>query len=284
MMLKIAIPNKGQMAEPASVLLQEAGYHCKITGRELVTYDAQNKISFFFIRPRDIATYVGRGIIDLGITGRDMVQDGDVTIAELLQLGFARSKFYYAAAKDSGISVDHLANLRIATSYPGIVAKDLARRGVTAQIFRLDGAVEISIQLGVAEVIADVVESGRTLEQAGLVKIGTPIIESEAILIARYADTAQTNPGVKGFIERLQGALLARQYVMVEYDIPAATLELACSITPGIESPTIAPLSKKDWFAVKAMVAAGVIHQAIDRLKEIGAKGIIVTEIKTCRL
>jgi ATP phosphoribosyltransferase len=283
-MLKIAIPNKGQMAEPAAILLQEAGYRCKITDRELVTYDAQNDISFYFIRPRDITTYVGRGIIDLGITGRDMVQDGDVAIAELLQLGFARSQFYYAAAKDSGISVDQLANLRIATSYPGIVAKDLTRRGVTAQIFRLDGAVEIAVQLGVADVIADVVESGRTLEQAGLRKMGTPIIESEAILIARYAATAQTHPLVKGFTERLQGALLARQYVMVEYDIPAVTLELACSITPGIESPTIAPLSKKDWFAVKAMVAAGVIHQEIDRLKEIGAKGIIVTEIKTCRL
>jgi ATP phosphoribosyltransferase len=284
MMLKVAIPNKGQMAEPALLLLQEAGYRCKISDRALVAYDSQNDISFYFIRPRDITTYVGRGIIDLGITGRDMVQDGDVAITELLPLGFARSKFYYAVAKDSGMSVAQIGGKRIATSYPGIVAKDLRRRGVTAQIFRLDGAVEISIQLGVAEVIADVVESGRTLTQAGLVKIGDPIIESEAILIARDATMVQANPALKGFIERLQGALLARQYVIVEYDIPAAALEAACAITPGIEAPTIAPLNKKDWFAVKAMVASDKIHQAIDRLKEIGAKGVIVTEIKTCRL
>jgi ATP phosphoribosyltransferase len=283
-MLKIAIPNKGQMAEPALVLLREAGYRCKITDRELVTYDAPNDTSFYFIRPRDIPTYVGRGIIDLGITGRDMVADGDLAIAELLPLGLARSKFYYAVAKDSGIGVEHLAGKKIATSYPGIVAKDLQKRNVTAQIFRLDGAVEISIQLEVAEVIADVVESGRTLEQAGLVKIGAPIMESEAVLIASNATSASTNPAIQGFIERLQGALLARQYVMVEYDIPAAALEAACAITPGIESPTISPLSKKDWFAVKAMAPAGMVHQKIDLLKESGAKGIIVTEIKTCRL
>jgi ATP phosphoribosyltransferase len=283
-MLKIAIPNKGQIAEPALVLLREAGYRCKITDRELVTYDVPNDLGFYLIRPRDIPTYVGRGMIDLGITGRDMVTDGDLVITELLALGLARSKFYYAVAKDSGINVDHLAGKKIATSYPGIVAKDLQKRGVTAQIFRLDGAVEISIQLGVAEVIADVVESGRTLEQAGLVKIGAPIMESEAVLIARNALSASTNPTIQGFIERLQGALLARQYVMVEYDIPATALETACTITPGIESPTISPLSKQDWFAVKAMVAAGEIHQTVDLLKEKGAKGIIVTEIKTCRL
>jgi ATP phosphoribosyltransferase len=283
-MLKIAIPNKGQMSEPAAILLQEAGYQCKLTGRELVTYDTRNDISFFFIRPRDITTYVGRGIIDLGLTGRDMVEDNDVANAELLPLGFARSKFYYAVPKDSGVDIEHLDGKRIATSYPGIVAKDLKRRGATAQIFRLDGAVEISIELGVADVIADVVDSGRTLEQAGLVRIGTPIIESEAVVIARHAGAAQDNPAIRQFIGRLQGALLARQYVMVEYDIPGAALETACAITPGIESPTIAPLSKQNWFAVKAMVAAELIHQEIDRLKAVGAKGIIVTEIKTCRL
>lgn len=283
-MLKVAIPNKGQLAEPASILLQEAGYSCKPNGRELATYDTKNDISFFFIRPRDIATYIGRGIIDLGITGRDMIYDSEVPVYELLALGFARSKFYYAVAKDSGISTDNLADLRIATSYPGIVAKDLAQKGVAAQIVRLDGAVEISIRLEVADVIADVVESGRTLEQAGLIKIGEPILESEGVLAARYPDAAATNPAVQAFIERIQGILLARQYVMVEYDIPGTTLDKACAITPGIESPTIAPLSKPDWFAVKAMVKSGEIHQVIEDLKAAGAKGIIVTELKTCRL
>jgi ATP phosphoribosyltransferase len=213
-----------------------------------------------------------------------MVEDNEVAVTELLPLGYARSKFFYAVAKESTIGVGQLANQRIATSYPGIVAKDLARRGMTASILRLDGAVEIAIQLGVADVVADVVDTGRTLTQAGLIKIGHPIIESEAILIARTTETARNNPEIQGLIERLQGALLARHYVMVEYDIPAVALEAACALTPGIESPTIAPLSKQEWFAVKAMVETKLVHQVSDGLKEIGAKGIIVTEIKTCRL
>ncbi|HEY8464982.1 MAG TPA: ATP phosphoribosyltransferase [Bacillota bacterium] len=282
-MLKVAIPNKGQLAEPALLLLQEAGYTCKPGGRELITCDSKNGINFYFIRPRDIATYVGRGIIDLGITGRDLLSDSEVSVVELLALGFAKSKFYYAVARESGITVDNLAGQRIATSYPGIVAKDLARKGVTAKIVRLDGAVEIAIRLGVADVIADVVQSGRTLEQAGLVKIGTPLLESEGVLAARCQEAA-ANPEVQAFIQRINGILLARQYVMVEYDIPGAALEVACRITPGIESPTIAPLSKKDWFAVKAMVKTEELYQVIESLKAGGARGIIVTELKTCRL
>jgi ATP phosphoribosyltransferase len=283
-MLKIAVPNKGQLAEPTLTLLREAGYHCRVEGRELSSYDSKNDCTFYFIRPKDITTYVGRGILDLGITGRDMVFGSDVEVAELIALGFAKSQFYYAVPQGSNITVNTLSGLRIATSYPGIVARNLAETGQTAQIVRLDGAVEISIQLGVADVIADVVQSGKTLEQAGLMKIGEPIVISEGIVIARYSGLGEENNAVKLFLDRLQGILLAQQYVILEYDIPGPSLKAACTITPGIESPTIAPLSKENWFAVKAMVKSGEFHQVMDRLKEIGAKGIIVTEIKTCRL
>jgi ATP phosphoribosyltransferase len=283
-MVKIAVPNKGQLAEPAVGLLREAGYHCRVESRELSCYDCKNDSVFYFIRPKDITTYVGRGILDLGITGRDMVFGSDVEVAELLALGFAKSQFYYAVPKESDITVNTLSGRRIATSYPGIVAKHLARTGQTAQIVRLDGAVEISIQLGVADVVADVVQSGKTLDQAGLRRIGDPIVASEGIVIARDPGLAAKNCAVQIFLDRLQGILLAQQYVILEYDIPGESLKAACRITPGIESPTVAPLSKENWFAVKAMVKAGEYHQVMDRLKESGAKGIIVTEIKTCRL
>jgi ATP phosphoribosyltransferase len=283
-MLKIAVPNKGQLAEPTMTLLRDAGYHCRVEGRELSCYDSKNDSMFYFIRPKDITTYVGRGILDLGITGRDMVFGSDIEVAELLALGFAKSQFYYAVPKESAITVNTLSKLRIATSYPGIVAKHLAETGQTAQIVRLDGAVEISIQLGVADVIADVVQSGKTLEQAGLKRIGDPIVASEGIVIARKPGLATENGAVKVFLDRLQGILLAQQYVILEYDIPGESLKAACQVTPGIESPTVSPLSKENWSAVKAMVKAGEYHQVMDRLKEIGAKGIIVTEIKTCRL
>jgi ATP phosphoribosyltransferase len=283
-MLKIAVPNKGQLSEPAMALLRDAGYHCRVEGRELSCYDCKNDSMFYFIRPKDVTTYVGRGILDLGITGRDMVFGSEVEVVELLALGFAKSQFYYAVPQESAITVNTLAKLRIATSYPGIVAKYLAQTGQTAQIVRLDGAVEISIQLGVADVIADVVQSGKTLEQAGLKRIGDPIVASEGIVIARNPGLREENGAVKVFLDRLHGILLAQQYVIMEYDIPGESLKAACQITPGIESPTVAPLSKENWFAVKAMVRADEYHQVMDRLKECGAKGIIVTEIKTCRL
>ena len=146
----------------------------------------------------------------------------------------------------------------------------------------LDGAVESSIRLGVADVIADVVSTGNTLRQAGLEVFGEPIIQSEAILIAR--------PGVKiensleTLVRRLKGVVTARQYVLMDYDCPNEVLEKACSITPGFESPTISPLRKEGWVAVRSMVLKKDIHKVMDELWSVGAKGVLVTEIKACRL
>ncbi|MDD5598698.1 MAG: ATP phosphoribosyltransferase [Victivallaceae bacterium] len=282
-MLQIAIPNKGALSDESVGLLKEAGYKCTRYGRELIVTDNGNNIDFVFLRPRDIAVYVGKGIIDMGITGRDLAVDSRAGVAEILALDFGNSSFRYAVPRDSGLGPDDFEGLRIATSYPEIVRLDLEKRGISAQIVRLDGAVEISIELGVADAIADVVESGRTLKEAGLEAVGESLMQSEAILVARSMEIAERDE-VKRLLGRLRGILVARKYAMVEYDIPVAKLDEACKLTPGIESPTISPLSKPDWVAVKAMIKHKESNHIMDELHKIGARGIIVTNLRSCRL
>lgn len=282
-MLKIAIPNKGALNETALEIIKRAGYKCQVFGKELVVRDDGHGIDFYFLRPRDIAVYIGDGIIDLGITGRDLSIYSKAKYEEILPLNFGNSRFFYAAPQESDLTPDKLNAKRIATSYPSIVEQDMKKRGFQAQIIKLDGAVEISIQLGVADVIADVVESGRTLAEAGLKTIGEPIMESQALLIAKDKSKLE-NPVAKIFVKRIESVIIAKQYVTIEYDISEENIENAKKLTPGIESPTVSPLSQKGWFAVKSMVKAKGVNKLLDELHDVGAKGIIVSEIKICRL
>jgi ATP phosphoribosyltransferase len=282
-MLQIAIPNKGALSDGSVELLKEAGYKCVRYGRELIVADKNSGIEFVFLRPRDIAVYVGNGVLDIGITGRDLVRDSLADVTEIQALNFGYSSFQYAAPRESNLLPDQFAGLRIATSYPEIVAADLKRRNIHAFIVRLDGAVEISVQLGVADVIADVVESGNTIKEAGLKIVGAPVMQSEAVMIARSSGVAE-RPEVKTILGRIRGILVARSYAMVEYDIERERLETACKITPGIESPTISPLNNPDWAAVKAMILRKESNRIMDELHQAGARGIIVTDIRSCRI
>ncbi len=282
-MLQIAIPNKGSLSEGAVRLVSEAGYRCRRYGRELFVRDAVHGIDFIFLRPRDIAVYVANGVVDAGITGRDLACDSEVPTAELLALGFAKSKFHYAVPKESSLSPDDFTHLRIATSYSRVVKDDMAKRKVSVDIVHLEGAVEISIELGVAEAIADVVESGRTLYEAGLKTTGEPILVSEAILITRDRKVSEKE-AMRVFIQRLKGIVVGREYVMMEYDAPEDILERAYEVTPGIEAPTVSPLSRKGWVAVKAMVKCTEVNRIMDELWDMGARGIIVTDIRNCRI
>jgi len=281
-MLRIGLPNKGTLAEPAATMLREAGYRQRSEGRDLVFVDPDHDIEFFYLRPRDIATYVAAGQVEVGITGRDLLLDAGAPAEEVLQLGFGRATFRYAALPGTLSTLDELDGRRIATSYPGLVARDLSARGVTADVVRLDGAVETAIRLGVAEVVADVVSSGTTLRAAGLVTVGEPLLESEAVLIGRQG--RELPAGAEMLRRRLQGVIIARQYVMVEYDVRRDALDAACAITPGIESPTISPLQDASWAAVRAMVPRRDAHRVMDELYALGARGVIVFDILACRL
>ncbi len=281
-MLRVAVPNKGSLSEPASEMLREAGYRQRRDGRELVLADPANDTEFFFLRPRDIATYVGSGRLDVGITGRDLLLDGTNEAEELLPLGFGSSTFRYAGVPGTASSVGDLAGRRIATSYPGLVRNDLGAHGVDAEVIALDGAVETAVRLGVADAIADVVETGATLRAAGLEVFGDPILRSEAVLIRRQGTEEGTQ--AEQLVRRLNGVIIARQYVMIDYDVRVERVDAACAITPGIESPTVSPLHDKGWVAVRALVGRKDTNAIMDELWDLGARGILVTDILACRL
>ena len=279
--LRIAVPNKGALSQAATEMLRESGYRQRHDAKELSVVDVENGVEFYYLRPRDIAVYVGEGTLDVGITGRDLLLDSGAKAEEALTLGFGRSRFLFAGPTGEFTDLAQLAGRRIATSYVGVVRTFLEDRGIDATVVRLDGAVETSVRLGVADAIADVVETGGTLRQAGLEVFGETILESEAVLITRGGETPA---GFEVFKRRLEGVLVARTYVMMDYDIERSGLDAAVALTPGIEGPTISPLHREGWVAVRAMVPRLGAQRLMDELFDIGARGILVTDIHACRL
>ena len=281
-MLRIAVPNKGSLSESATEMLRESGYRIRRDPKELVVVDELNGDELFYLRPRDIAVYVGSGTVDCGITGRDLLLDAGSPAVEVMTLGFGASTFRYAARPGTASALADIGGHRVATSYQGLVEKHLADHGIQAEVVRLDGAVETAITLGVADVIADVVETGATLRSQGLAVFGEPILRSEAVLIRDVTSTQE--PSIEVLRRRLLGVTTARAYVMLDYDCPVALVDDACDITPGLESPTVSPLHDKDWVAVRAMVPRQDTNAIMDRLYDLGARAILVTDISACRI
>jgi ATP phosphoribosyltransferase len=284
-MLRVAVPNKGTLSEPASEILSEAGYRRRTDAKDLTVIDRVNHVEFFFLRPKDIAIYVGSGELDFGITGRDLVLDSDAPVHECLALGFGSSSFRYAGPAGRDWTAADLAGKRIATAYPNLVRKDLAEKGIEATVIRLDGAVEISVQLGVADAIADVVGSGRTLSLHDLVAFGDPLCDSEAVLIERVDQVGEgaAKAARDQLVARIQGVVFGQQYLMLDYDCPRSVLDKATAITPGLESPTIAPLADEAWVAIRALVPRRGVNEIMDQLAAIGAKAILASDIRFCR-
>jgi ATP phosphoribosyltransferase len=281
--LRVAVPNKGTLSEPAAEILSEAGYRRRGDQKDLSVIDRANDVEFFFLRPKDIAIYVGSGDLDFGITGRDLVQESQAPVRERLALGFGSSKLRYAAPAGRDWSVADLAGKRIATSFPNLVRKDLMAKGIDCEVIPLDGAVEISVQLGVADAVADLVESGRTLGLHDLVAFGEPLCDSEAVLIERETADEHTASARDQLAARVQGVVFGQQYLMLDYDCPRTLLDRATAVTPGLESPTIAPLADPAWVAVRALVPRRDVNAIMDELAAIGAKAILGSDIRFCR-
>ena len=283
--LRIAVPNKGSLADSAIDMLRESGYAVRRDTKELIVTDVDNDVEFFYLRPRDIAIYVGSGTVDAGVTGRDLLLDSGSSAVEVMALGFGGSTFRYAGRPGEVARVADIEGKRVATSYPGLVEKDLAGHGVSASVVRLDGAVETAITLGVADVIADVVETGATLRSQGLAIFGEPILRSEAVLIQRVGAAPHgSDAALEVLRRRLLGVVTARSYVMMDYDVRADLVDRACLITPGLESPTVAPLQDKAWCAVRVMVPRSHTNGVMDELYDLGARAILVTDIAACRI
>ena len=281
-MLRVAVPNKGSLAQVAIATLNEAGYRQRTDDRDLIISDPDNGVEFYYLRPRDIAVYVGSGELEAGITGRDLLIDSGASASEILSLDFGKSTFRFAGPMDKNLAISDIAGKRVATAYPGLVQQHLKDLKIDAEIVRLDGAVESSVRLGVADLVADVVSTGNTLRQAGLKIFGEPILQSEAVVISRTK--SEIKPELEVLIRRLQGVVTARRYVLLDYDVQKQHLDQACLITPGLESPTISALQKPDWVAVRAMVLRDETNNVMDQLWAIGARGILVTDIHACRL
>jgi ATP phosphoribosyltransferase len=279
--LRVAIPNKGILSESAISMLKEAGYATRRDTQELHLVDDENQIEFFYLRPRDIATYVGAGSLDVGLTGLDLLMDAESPAEEIADLGFGQSTFRFAAPLSSGFkTVQDLAGKRLATAYPKLIENYLAEQGVSAIIVKLDGAVESAVKLGVADAVADVVSTGNTLRKAGLAIFGPVILSSTARLISAPGKASLAEK----LLRRLQGVLVAREYVIFDYDCPKSLVEAATAVTPGIESPTISPLADQDWVAIRALVKSSQTNQVMDDLYELGARAILVSAIHAARI
>jgi ATP phosphoribosyltransferase len=279
-MLRIAVPNKGTLSETAVQMLQEAGYATRRDPKELIVSDPRNDVEFFYLRPRDIATYVGSGALDVGVTGRDLLLDSHSLAVEVDELDFGASTFRFAGPIGRFDSLAQLSGVRVATSYAALVTDFLEREGVRAEVVHLDGAVESAVRLGVADAVADVVETGSTLKKQGLEIFGPVILESHAVLIAAN----DSIDGLETLRRRLQGVMVAHQYVLMDYDLPAALLDAASRITPGLESPTVSQTRDSDWVAVRVMVPRAETNHVMDALYELGARAILVSAIHAARI
>lgn len=263
-------------------ILSEAGYAGRGDAKSLNVLDEANKVEFFFLRPKDIAIYVAGGQLDLGITGRDLAKDSRADVHEVLSLGFGSSTFRYAAPAGEEWTVEKLDGKRIATSYPNLVRDHLAARGITADVLRLDGAVEVSIKLGVADAIADVVSTGRTLRQQGLEPFGEPLCTSEAVIVGRRNE--KVTPEQQILLRRIQGILHAQNFLMLDYNVDRDNLAAATAVTPGLSGPTVSPLARDNWVAVRAMVPRRSANSIMDKLAGIGAEAILASEIRIARI
>lgn len=281
-MLRVALPNKGSLSDPSIDLLKQAGYRTQRRGRELVLVDRVNDTEIFFLRPRDIAVYVGSGEIHAGITGRDLLMDSDAKAIELRGLGFARSNFRFAAPIGTMNTLADLEGKRIAASYDRLVRGYLSAHGINSTVVHLDGAVESSVALGVADAIADVVETGATLRAAGLEVFGPTIIQSEAVLIT--GEQHLENPGLQVLDQRIAGVIVARDHLLIDYNIRGENLPAAIEIAPGLESPTVSALADEGWHAVRVVVRSAEVNLIMDKLQDVGAKGVIVTSLVASRL
>jgi ATP phosphoribosyltransferase len=281
-LLRIAVPNKGALAEPAAAMLKAAGYRQRTDAKDLTLIDSDHGVEFYYLRPRDIAVYIGRGHLDLGITGRDMLLDSRAEATEIMELGFAGSRFLFAAPGGSSMTIADIEGKRVATSYPDLLAGYFEDKGINAELVKLDGAVESAIRLGVADVVADVVDTGTTLKRAGLELFGDPICTSEAVLIQR--NNAELPATAEGLKTRLRSVLVAQNFFMMDYNVDTEHLETTLALAPGVEGPTVSTLAKSGWSAVRVLVPRKGAHLLMDRLYEAGARGILLTELAACRL
>lgn len=280
--LRIGVPSKGRLSELAIGLLSQAGLSFRRQDRSLFARVSNIPADITFLRTDDIPTLCAEGAIDLGLTGSDLVEEAGVDLNVRMALGVGRCRLSICVPIDSPIqSPADLKGKRIATSFPNATQKFLDQHNTPVHLVKLNGSVEIMISLGVADAVVDLVETGSTLAANNL-RILTDIGSYETVLI--QSPTCRDEATADRIVRRLEGVVIARDYSLLEYNIPSSSLAAAEEITPGFTSPTVIALENKEWFAVKAMVKRKEVIGVMEKLETLGAKAILETAINNCRL
>ena len=280
--LRIGIPSKGRLSDLASELLDEAGLNFRRQNRSLFARVRDMEIDIIFLRTDDIPVLCAEGAIDMGIAGSDSVLESEVDVATRLQLGVGKCKLALCVPESSKVSKpEQLNGSRIATSFPRVTQNYLSNHQATAHMVCLSGSVEIMIELGVADAIVDLVETGSTLA-ANRLRIVDTIGHYETVLIQRK--NCVNVELADRIVRRLEGVVIARSYSLLEYNIPSEKLAEAEKVTPGFNSPTVNSLEEPNWHSVRVMVKRSAVIEAMERLEGLGASAILETEIKNCRL
>ena len=280
--IKFAIPSKGRLMEPTIDLLKKSGFKFRAQGRNLYATCTNYDIVFIFIRADDIPVLVDSGVVDLGITGSDLIQERMADVDHLLHLGYGQCRLCVAVKDEwKEESLESLTGINIATSFPVMTTEYFKKQDVNVICIEMNGSVEIMIALNLAQAIVDIVETGDSLRDNNL-KVFKEIGLYETTLIASKKIAGDER--VTRIKRRREGVLVANHYSMLEYNIHESRLKEAEKITPGFESPTVSRLDEKEWLAVKVMVKKSEVVQVMDRLEALGATAIIETEIMNCRL
>ncbi|NBV46808.1 MAG: ATP phosphoribosyltransferase [Planctomycetia bacterium] len=286
--LRLGVPSKGRLAEIVAELLAAAGLAFRRTERSLFARCRDMPVEVVFLRTDDIPVLVAEGAIDLGITGSDLVAESGRHLVHRLDLGIGSCRLALCVADDAPVTGPAgLDGARVATSFPRITRGWLSERGVTCHLVELSGSVEIMIQLGIADAIVDLVETGSTLA-ANRLRVLTDLGRYQTVLVQRpglAATPLADRPAIADrIVRRLEGIVIARSYSLLEYNVPRSRLAEAEAITPGFNSPTVSALEDPAWCAVRAMVRRGEVHGIMERLEAIGASAVIETQIANCRL
>jgi ATP phosphoribosyltransferase len=278
--LRLAVPNKGRLREPALALLVDAGLDIEASERSLVARVSNQDLEILFARTADVVEFVRDGVADLGITGEDLLLEAGSDLPVVRPLGFGRCRLSIAVPTDAPwTSVTDLGGLRIATAHPSIVRRFLAERSIEAEVVPLSGAVEVAPRLGVADAIADLVATGSTLVVNGL-RIVEDVLASEAVLVANPA-VLGARPAEVDVLDTVLGAVIAargRTYLMM--NAPRACLDELEALLPGLDSPSIVPLAHEGMVAIHSVVPSTDVWSLLPRLKAAGASGLLALPIE----
>jgi ATP phosphoribosyltransferase len=281
--LRIALPNKGRLADDALALLARAGLEPSTAAGRALRADLGDDFTALFVRAKDIPEFVADGAADLGITGSDLVTESERTLDTLLPLGFGRCRLAIAVRDDSELTgADDLPDgARVATSFPRTAARFFADRGRAVELVPVSGAAEIAPHIGVADVIVDIVSTGSTLKMNGLREVET-IAEAEAVLVVREGYAAgEEGTRVRELLAALESVIRARGKRYLMANVPRSSLEAVKRVLPGLNGPTIVDvMNGGEHVAAHAVVDTSEVYRTIAALKELGAEGILVTKIE----